>query len=196
MGHSMRRMPRPTLIVAGAACAWLLATAPAAVADTPLEQYQRTGKIDPCTASGGGPIPNDIEQYAPDFPAALEDARRRGCTRGVSQTKPTDTTKAGVPVGTGGPLPPGSTYVPKPPAPPQLFRDAKVVRHLPLASGADVQTPAPVIVLAVMALLALAGGALAATSRYMGWGLDRLDPLRHAFGEAAFRVRGLTRRGV
>jgi hypothetical protein len=194
MRRPMRRPPSPTLLLAaGAVAASLLATAPSALAGTAIEEYQRTGQINPCTASDPGGIPNDVEQYAPDFLEALKDAQRRGCNRGVSETKPTET-KSGVPVASGGALPPGSTYVPKPPAPPKPFRDDKVVKHLPLASGADVNTPAPVIVLAVMALLALAGGAVAGTWRYMGWGLDRLGPIRHAFAEAGFRLRSLTRR--
>jgi hypothetical protein len=196
MGRPMRRLPRPTLLMAaGAALACLLAASPSALADSALEQYQRTGQIDPCTASTGGGIPNDVEQYAPDYLQALKDAQRRGCNRGVSETKPTDT-ENGVPVASGGTLPPGSTYVPKPPAPPKTFGDDKVVKHLPLASGRDVTTPAPVIFLAVMALLALVGGGVAATWRYMGWGLDRFRPIRHAFGEAGFRLRNLTRRGL
>jgi hypothetical protein len=192
----MRRPPRSTLLIAaGAALLCLLAAAPSALADSALEQYQRTGQIDPCTASGGGGIPNDVAQYAPDYLQALKDAQRRGCNRGVSETKPTET-KNGVPVASGGTLPPGSTYVPKPPAPPRPFRDDKVVKHLPLAAGRGVTTPAPVIVLAVMALLALAGGALVGTWRYMGWGLERFGPVRHAFGELGFRLRSLTRRGL
>jgi hypothetical protein len=196
MGRPMRRALRPTLLIAaGAALTCMLAPAPGARADSALEQYQRTGRIDPCSASTGGGIPNDVEQYAPDFLEALKDAQRRGCNRGVSETRPTDT-KNGVPVASGGTLPPGSTYVPKPPAPPKPFRDEKVVKHLPLASGRDVTTPAPVTVLAVMALLALVGGGLAATWRYMGWGTGRLASIRHAFGEAGFRLRNLTRRGA
>ena len=196
MARPMRRPPRPTLLMAaGAALACLLAAPPSALADSALEQYQRTGRIDPCTASTGGGVPNDVEQYAPDYLQALKDAQRRGCNRGVSETKPTDT-ENGVPVASGGTLPPGSTYVPKPPAPPKTFGDDKVVKHLPLASGRDVTTPAPVIFLAVMALLALVGGGVAATWRYMGWGLDRFRPIRHAFGEAGFRLRNLTRRGL
>ena len=196
MARPMRRPPRPTLLMAaGAALACLLAAPPSALADTALEQYQRSGRIDPCTASTGGGIPNDVEQYAPDYLQALKDAQRRGCNRGVSETKPTDT-ENGVPVASGGTLPPGSTYVPKPPAPPKTFGDDKVVKHLPLASARDVTTPAPVIVLAVMALLALVGGALVGTSRYMGWGLERLGTVRHAFSELGFRLRNLTRRGL
>jgi hypothetical protein len=182
-------------LAAGAAAACLFA-APSALADSALDQYQRSGQIDPCTASTGGGIPNDVEQYAPDYLEALKDAQRRGCNRaGVSQTKPTET-KNGVPVTSAGTLPPGSTYVPKPPAPPKTFRDDKVVKHLPLAAGRDVTTPVPVIVLAVMALLALVGGALVGTSRYMGWGFERSGAVRHAFGELGFRLRNLTRRDL
>jgi hypothetical protein len=183
--------PTPTALLL-AAILGLLALAPAAWAESALEQYQRTGKIDPCTASGGpGSIPNDVAQYAPDFLDAYNAAQRQGCNRGgVSQTKPTET-QSGVPVGSNGQsLPPGSTFVPKPPAPPKFFRDDKVVRHLPLSVGADATTPAPVLALAALLLLALVGGALAATWRYMGWGVDRLDPLRHAAGEARLRVAG------
>lgn len=184
--------PTPTALLL-AALMGLLALAPAAWAETALEQYQRTGKINPCTASGGpGSVPNDVAQYAPDFLDAYNAAQRQGCNRGgVSQTKPTDT-KAGVPVGSKGQLPPGSTYVPKPPAPPKLFRAGagKVVPHLPLSAAADTTTPAPILALAAMLLLALVGGAVAATWRYMGWGLDRLDPVRHAGSEARLRMAG------
>jgi hypothetical protein len=173
----MRPRPVPHLLaalLAAAACA--LALAPAAGAESALDQYQRTGQINPCTASSSGGIPNDVEQYAPDFLEALRDAQRQGCSRGgVSQTQPTDT-DAGVPVSdNGSALPPGSTYVPKPPHPPRVFRDDKVVRHLPLASTEDVETPVPVIALAVLALLALLAGVLVATWRYMGWGRDRFS---------------------
>ena len=183
--------PTPTACVL-AAVLGLLGLAPAALADTALEQYQRTGKINPCTASGGpGDIPNDVEQYAPDFLDAYNAAQRQGCNRGnVSQTSPTDT-DAGLPVANGRSLPPGSTYVPKPPAPPKVARDEKVVRHQPLAVQGDTTTPAPVVALAFMLLLVLIGGALAATARYMGWGIDRFDPIRHAFGEARVRIGDL-----
>jgi hypothetical protein len=199
--------PTPTACLL-AAVLGVAALAPAASAETALEQYQRSGRIDPCTASGGpGDIPNDVEQYAPDFLDAYNAAQRRGCNRGnASQTGPTDTDE-GVPVANGNPLPPGATFVPKPPAPPRVAREGTVVRHQPLALEGGTTTPAPIVALAAMLLLALAGAALAATARYMGWGLDRLDPARHAFGEArsraggalaglADRLRALVRRGA
>ena len=188
----------------------LLALAPAASAETALEQYQQRGQIDPCTATGGpGDIPNDVEQYAPDFLDAYNAAQRRGCNTGnVSQTRPTERSEEGLPVGSDGqPLPPGATYVPRPPAPPRVAQRGQVVRHEPLSIKSDTRTPAPIVALAAMLLLALIGAALAATARYMGWGLDRLDPVRHALGEArvrsgdalsgvADRLRALVRRGA
>jgi hypothetical protein len=187
----------------------LLATAPAAFGQSAIEQYQTTGRIDPCKLTGGsGDIPNDVAQYAPDFLDALRAAQREGCNRNVSTTRPTET-EEGVPVASdGAPLPPGATFVPKPPAPPKVSGARKaVVRHAPVSIDGDTTTPAPIVALAIMLLLAAVGGALAMTARYMGWGLDRLDPLRHAFGEArvrlgdafsglAERLRALVRRGA
>ncbi len=192
-----------------AALVGLLALAPAAPAETALEQYQRTGRINICTASGGpGDIPNDVAQYAPDFLEAYKAAKNRGCAA-PTPTKPTET-EEGVPVTSNGrPLPPGAAFVPKPPAPPKSVgeAEAQVVPYAPLSVRGDTTTPAPIIALAIMLLLAAVGAALAATARYMGWGLDRLDPLRHAFGELrtrsgdalsglADRLRALVRRGA
>src|SRR3954469_14451565 len=79
----MRRRTRiltALLLVLGLA----FAAAPAAHAASAFEQvlsdYQKDGKIDPCAHTenelrdAAGQIPNDIEQYAPDFPTALQDA--------------------------------------------------------------------------------------------------------------------------
>jgi hypothetical protein len=187
------RTPRTASLLA--ALLGLLALAPAAFGQTALDQYQRTGQINPCTLTGGaGDIPNDVAQYAPDFLDAYRAAQRAGCRRpDISSTKPTETT-AGVPVdGGGAPLPPGTTFVPKPPAPPRVSGGVgRPVRHLPLSVRSDTRAPLPVIALGALLLLLIAGGALAATWRYMGWGLGgRLDPARHAAGEARLRFAGL-----
>ncbi|HEV2813940.1 MAG TPA: hypothetical protein VGW10_11870, partial [Solirubrobacteraceae bacterium] len=74
------------------AAALALLVAPAASAD-PFDDvfadYQKDGKIDPCAHSpeelqqAKSDIPNDIEQYAPDFPAeldaAMEERARTNC---------------------------------------------------------------------------------------------------------------------
>jgi hypothetical protein len=186
------RTPRTATLLA--ALTGLLAVAPAASGQSALDQYQRNGAIDPCTLTAGpGDIPNDVAQYAPDFLEALRAAQRQGCQRpGVSQTKPTRTAAA-IPIDNSGtPLPPGSTFVPKPPAPPRVSGSTgRPIRHLPLSVSGDRHAPLPVIALGVMALLLIAGGALTAAWRYMGWGVDRLDPARHSLGEARLRLAGV-----
>lgn len=167
-----RRMRPPCTACLLAAVAGLLALAPAAVGETALEQYQRTGRIDPCTAGGGaGDIPNDVEQYAPDFLDAYNAANRRGCKKAAPAPAQPDQVAA---VAAGEGRPPGATFVPKPPAPPQLFREERVVRHAPLAIEGDTRIPAPILALAVMVALGLLGAALAAAARRTGWGPDRL----------------------
>jgi hypothetical protein len=193
------RCARLSPVLALATAAFLLTLAAAASADSPLDQYQRTGKIDPCTPGlyGGGAAPNDVAQYAPDYLQALDDAKRQGCHHGGGGGSSGNTGPVAAPASgnsTGGPpgAPAGTPYVPKPPAPPKAASPATPPRafggHLPLAVKSDGGTPAPVIALAIMALLGLAGAALLALSRRLGWTLPLLDPVRHAGGEAALRM--------
>jgi hypothetical protein len=193
------RRARLSSILALATAAFLLTLAAAASAESPLDQYQRTGKIDPCTPGlyGGGGAPNDVAQYAPDYLQALDDAKRQGCHQGggASGSSGSGGPVAGPGSGSsiGGPpgAPAGTPYVPKPPAPPKAVSPTPPRAfggHLPLAVKADGGTPAPVIALAIMVLLGLAGAALLALSRRLGWSLPLLDPVRHAGGEAALRM--------
>src|SRR3954471_16404460 len=72
-------LPRLVLLVA-----LLALLAPATASADPFDDvfadYQKDGKIDPCAHSpeelqkAKSDIPNDIDQYAPDFPAALDAA--------------------------------------------------------------------------------------------------------------------------
>jgi hypothetical protein len=211
MRISMRRPPLPSvpvLLAAVALAAWLALTPVAYGAESPLDEYQRTGTISPCNPGiyEGGAAPNDVQQYAPDYLQALQDARRKGCARGG------DGGNAGTAaVPPSGPPPsgpsgaaPGTAYVPKPPAPPKATTSGKrpsIAEHLPLAARADGGTPVPILALAIMLLLVALGGVLAAVGRYLGWGSGLLDPVRHAGGEAALRagsladrLRDLTRR--
>src|SRR3712207_4026075 len=95
-GRCYRRPPmRPFL---AAACALFLLLPSSALAD-PFDDvfadYQKDGKIDPCAHTpeelqqAKSDIPNDIEQYAPDFPAeldaAMEARARANCAQGGSQ---------------------------------------------------------------------------------------------------------------
>jgi hypothetical protein len=56
------------------------------------------------------------------------------------------------------------------------------------ASSGDGGTPAPLIVLAILAGLGLLGGALALAGRYLGWTPGWLAPAGHALREARMRV--------
>jgi len=200
----MRSMTRPTPTWALPALAALLVAAPAASAASPIDEYQRSGTVTPCRYSAGqlnGSVPNDVEQYAPDFEAALRDAARAGCSSRNTNVRPNQTDDGGVPLDpdTGAPLPPGSSYVRKPPAPPAapVTPAPPGGRAATPAAGAGVSlagldsergTPIPIIALAILLLLGLIGGVLAGVARYMGWGLDWADPVRHAFGESGSRI--------
>ncbi|TML29672.1 MAG: hypothetical protein E6G30_03715 [Actinobacteria bacterium] len=189
--------------------------APALAEQSPLDQYQSSGTIDPCNPGiySTGAAPNDVQQYAPDYLQALQDARNKGCRRGGGAGGVSTTPAAAAPsAGGSGPsagapasVPAGTPYVPKPPVPPKAVAAVQsgtaLGPQLPLAAKSDGGTPAPIVALAVMFLLALVGGALAGVARHLGWTGGMLDPVRHAGGEAALRMgsaadrlRDLTRR--
>jgi hypothetical protein len=154
----------------------------ASASESPLDQYQRTGTINPCNPGiySGGAAPNDVQQYAPDYLQALQDARRKGCASGGGGGGGGTSTAAAASTVSSGPPPsgpsgtaPGTAYVPKPPAPPKVSpsgaKRLPVTAHLPLAAKSDGGTPAPIVALAIMLLIALAAGAAAAARRLFGW---------------------------
>src|SRR5688572_26054928 len=116
---------RPWLAAFTALALLLPAAASADPFDDVFADYQQDGRIDPCAHSEAElqqakrDIPNDIEQYAPDFPAELDEAMearaRSGCPEGggaATTTEPTDPA-----AGTGGATPPPapSASEPNPP---------------------------------------------------------------------------------
>ena len=191
-----------------------LAAAPSARADDFQQifgDYRADGVVSPCSHSEGslhsaqGQIPNDIEQYAPDFPAALQsalEARARGQCGGASAAVPAGPT-----------APSASALAPRkhrkgragaaapPPAPPTqaLPVPAGAAGAIAVATGSAAQVPGvdaatrseaplPVVLLgAVGAALALALGAWAIARRT----LPRGGPARHAFAEAGYRASGV-----
>ena len=189
----------PALLIAAILAAL---AAPALAEQSPLDQYQSSGTIDPCNPGiySTGVAPNDVQQYAPDYLQALQDARSKGCHRGGGGGGVSTTPAAAAPsAGTSGPsaggpagVPAGTPYVPKPPAPPKAVAAVQsgtaLGAQLPLAAKSDGGTPAPIVALAVMFLLALVGGAVAGLARHLGWTGGVLDPVRHAGGEAALRM--------
>jgi hypothetical protein len=198
----------------------LAVAAPAAQAasgfDEVFRDYAKDGRIDACKHSAAQlqrarkDVPPDIEQYAPDFPDALDraiEARARGkCAKGDKQAAaptgptgaPTTTTGAAAPTGatTTGPTGPTSTAAApgEPPAPtanaaPAGAPDDNAIARAASAGdagGSDV--PAPLVGFAVLTgLLALAGLAYG-LARWRAWEPPWALRARHAAGEAGWRA--------
>src|SRR3954453_4107667 len=119
----MRRLVVLTVVVLLGLCA------PAAWAkgsfDSVFADYTKDGKIDPCKHSASdlqkarADIPPDIEQYAPDFPDALDaaiEARARGAC--AKKPKPAAAPPAAPPVTTTPAPPPRGGAAPGKPTPP------------------------------------------------------------------------------
>jgi hypothetical protein len=192
----------------------LLAVAPAAQADAFKDifgAYKKTGQVDACAwsaqqlADAKGQVPNDIEQYAPDFPNALDAAISKraagGCAKQAAATTPAATTTppssgsnpgptatTGVPPGTT----PSSSQAPQPapasqPAP--AIADNAVLAASKSRSS-DAGVPAPLVALAIIgALLALAA-LLYGLARWWAWEPHWLVRARHAGAEASWRASG------
>jgi hypothetical protein len=182
--------------VAGFVLAALLFVTAVAAAETPLQEYQRSGQITPCKYSSGqlqGSVPNDIEQYAPEYKSQLDAAARdraRGCGGGASSAPNGPTGSGG-----SGAAPPATPH--KPPAPPKVAGayGPPVGGALPSPAKlahSDAATPAPIVALAILAAIGLLGAGLAGAGRYLGLGLDGLAPAGHALDEAGMRLGAAT----
>lgn len=191
------------------------ATAAADAFDDVFADYQKDGRINACAQSDKDlrdarkQIPNDIEQYAPDFPDALDEAlekRARGeCRNGGTQG---DGSPNGGPAATDNdtttgdeaaaaattpttPTTPGAT-----PAPPSAAEaDAQALDGaITNAAQRDADTgsdaPAPLLVLAIvgglLALVALVWALMRFFAIEPGW----LTGARHATAEAGWRTSG------
>ena len=185
--------------------------------DSVFHDYQRDGRIDPCKHTTAqlerarDQVPPDIEQYAPDFPDALDaaiEARARGkCdkkSKPAPLAAPMTTTTTGVPAppvasGTTGPT--GPTGPTTAAAPPALPAEPPAPSASPAASPSDTaiaraaahdtggsDVPAPLIALAVLAGLLVLAGAGYGLSRWLAWEPAWALRARHATGEAAWRV--------
>lgn len=218
-------MLRRSLVLA--ALAATLAAPAAAHADAfddVFADYQQDGRITACKHSQGDlqsaqdQVPSDIEQYAPDFPAALEQAlenrARSGCPKdaggGRAETPasgaatPGTGDVAGQAGAVGGAAPAGGT--PAPGADPATAAGATpapggAASTAPAAAdGAIVQAatrtvkrgtddaPAPLVVLAVLGGLLLLALLLWALLRFFALEPRWLASARHATGEAGWRT--------
>jgi hypothetical protein len=202
----MRILP---FLVAALVCA-LPAVASADAFDDVFADYQRDGRINACRHTDEAlkdarkQIPNDIEQYAPDFPDALDEAlerRARGeCANGGNRGdgSPTGGPSSSDPGGTGGAsaTPPAATTPGAAPAPPGTASananalDGAISNAAQRDADTGGDAPAPLLVLAVV------GGLLLLVA--LVWGLLRwlaLEPrwlagARHATAEAGWHTSG------
>lgn len=211
-GYVMKRTG--TLIVVLLA---LLAAAPAAQAG-PFKDifasYKKTGRVDACAwsaqqlADAKRQVPNDIEQYAPDFPNALNDAIQRraagGCAKsaaapaatttaaaGGSSPGPGPTATTGVPPGTTPAAPPsGQAPQPAPTSSPAPAIADKAVLAASKTRSSDAGIPAPLVALAVIGGLMALAALLYALARWWAWEPRWLVRWRHAGAEAGWRASG------
>jgi hypothetical protein len=159
--------------------------------------YQSDGAISACSHSLGdlqstqGQIPNDIEQYAPDFPGAVAGAigaHARGDCEGVTPApEPTP--------GAAAPPPPSQDVVIKPPPAPPKYTAPKPAAPVanPLSAGLPAEdhgTPAPLIVLGAVSGLSLLAALIALVASALGLGIAWLTPIRHGISDAALRASG------
>lgn len=206
------------LLLAVAVGALLVLAPPAGAAndfDRVFSHYRSTGGINPCKFSNGqlrgarGQTPNDIEQYAPDFPVAVDEAlqaRARGQCGGsggggdgAGQPSPggaTPSPDSGTTGGAGGksPAPGGSSPAgaqPGTPAPPPPPTAARRVTPLPTATADDDSVPAPFLVLGALLGALLLSALVVALLRWRGGDSHRAAGARHAFAEAGYRAGGV-----
>jgi hypothetical protein len=193
----------------------LLAVAPAAQANAFKDifgAYRKSGTVDACKwsakqlADAKAQVPNDIDQYAPDFPNALDDALQKRASGACSKTaaaapatstpagsppaSPTATT--GVPPGTT-PAAPGASAPAPQPAPTSKPAPAVADNAILAASksrSSDAGIPAPLVALAVIGALMALAALLYALARWWAWEPRWLVRWRHAGAEAGWRASG------
>jgi hypothetical protein len=208
-------MARRTILALAAAGGLALSLLPASPAlagsafDEVLKDYQSDGQIDACSHSdktlrdAGHQIPNDIEQYAPDFPEALSQALRERASGACDKSKGGGTgTTAAASGGTGAPRGGagggGTSSAPAPsakagaaPTPPPVAKPAggELAADVPAsASASKADTPLPLVLLAIIGAILLLAGLFAWFARFMGWGFEGLEPARHTWREASWRT--------
>jgi hypothetical protein len=189
----------------------LAPTASAGLFEDLYVDYAKDGKLNACAYSEKqlkqvkNLIPNDIEQYAPDFPAELDSAIERRAQGGCGGRKAAPgaaTPAAPAAPGGGGPSTPAPkaqapeatpgvpqsppTPAAQPTAAPAVATDAIPTAAAATDTGGD--APFPLLALAVFAgLLALAGLAFG-IARWWAWEPGWAVRARHASAEAGWRA--------
>jgi outer membrane murein-binding lipoprotein Lpp len=223
-------VPTRALVTAGAVLLSAVPVAGAASAATQkashevFQDYSADGRIDACEHSSKTlalaleNIPPDVEQYASDYPSAIEDAieaRARGdcsdkpASAGGTASQDGGTTATGTPGTAATPAPsagaPGAAagdpaatqaVVSEPPGPDAAAaavaatagRDAALDRVA--GAGASSEAPLPVLLLGLLAAGAALTALLLPVLRRLGLADDRVAPVGHAFAEARWHARG------
>lgn len=221
-------MRRSRRLSVAALCALPLALGAAASAqadafDTVFAAYQKTGVVNPCTFTPAqlkqakAQIPNDFEQYAPDFKDAIDAAAKQraagACDKQASGSAGTaaPSTGGGAPTGgtaspSGGPAAPSTSTpagttaaatpttaaAPTPQPAPSVTPAPAVADGAILAAAADSDgdsgLPAPIAALFVLALLAALAGLAVAAVRWFAFEPPWLVRSRHATAEAGWRT--------
>lgn len=203
--------PIAALLLAVVAALVMLGLPSAASADSfddVFAQYRKTGRIDPCAFTpqqlrqARREVPNDIKQYAPDFPDALDRAlaarAKRGCGRRPQAPAATaEPEPAGAPPAP--PSPPAAATPPQPtpggatpqPTPQPVAAAAVSDEAIPVAAArreGDADTPAALVLLAILGGGLLLGMALWGAARWWAWEPAWLVRTRHASAEAGWRA--------
>jgi hypothetical protein len=208
-------MPRRTILALAAAGGLALSLLPASSAlagsafNEVLKDYQSDGQIDACSHSdktlrdAQHQIPNDIQQYPPDFPDALSQALRQRASGTCDKSKgggtSTATASASASGGSGaGGSGAGTSSAPTPaakpgaaPSQPAVAKPAggELAADVPAsASASKADTPLPLFLLAIIGAILLLAGLFAWFARFMGWGFEGLEPARHTWREAGWRT--------
>jgi hypothetical protein len=214
----MRRHIRMTAALATAVLAAGAATAQADF-NSVFNDYQGDGSINACAHSPGdlksaaGSIPNDVAQYAPDFPAAVSGAlaaQLRGDCAGKTPAGAGGAAGgAGGTTGAAGALPvqplpeiggtpvtSGRIVIKAPPAPPGERATTKrapgvLANDLPALQrdpGSSLSVPLPMILLAGFGVLGFLALLAWGAGRALGYDWAALAPVRHGFGELGLRL--------
>jgi cobalamin biosynthesis Mg chelatase CobN len=200
---------RGAIVLACAAALVMPAAAQADAFDQLFKEYRSTGKIDGCKhsakelAQAKRQVPNDIEQYAPDFPDALDAAAaaraKGGCDQQAVAATTATSTAAGTTATQAAPTSSTATATPaQPAAPTTATTPAPQADPQPPSAVADDAIPAaaraaddgrnvPVALVLVGALVLLAL-ALWGLARWWAWEPPWLVRWRHATAEAGWRA--------
>jgi hypothetical protein len=172
-------------------------------------EYKRTGTIKPChfsdkqLASAERQTPPDVEQYAPSFLDALQNARERSGDCGKKQAAapapaPATTTPSPAPTAsTPTPAPAATATTPTaspPPAPPSTVQPKVTGVPSPPIKHATKDDKAPAIVwlLAVLGALIALSAVFAGLAWWFGWSAERLTgPWRASWGDFGGRAADL-----